>query len=138
MEREISKDISLQIKEEKDLEKRKTLARNKKNMIKSRVQETLDTELESRVSSQLKRFTQSESSELSRQKKEAEFLYPLIRAKRIRKECPPQIPIKFLVIMTQLRKQISFGEILNKALSLNAGFGSCIEVFNLKTAEPWR
>src|SRR3989338_1662898 len=30
----------------------------------------------------------------------------------------------------------SLSEILNKTLSLNAGFGCCIDVFSLKTASP--
>ncbi len=115
LEKEISIEISSQIKQEKDLEKRKNLARNKKSVIKARLLEKLETELESRLSSQLNKFIESESFEFSKQKKEIDFLYPLIRAKRIKKECPPQISLKFLVIMTQLRKYISFEEILNKA-----------------------
>jgi lysyl-tRNA synthetase class I len=115
LEKEISMNISRQIKEEKDLEKRKSMARAKKDLIKEQLQGKIDSVLDSRLHEQLIKYEESENSEFSRQKKEIQFLYPLIRAKRVRKQCPPQVPLKFLVNMVQLRKFISFDEILKKA-----------------------
>ena len=111
IEKEASNKVSLQIRNEKDVEKRKKLAKSKKELIKTIVQEQFDNRME--VYTQ--KFEHNERKEYERQQKEIEFLYPLIRAKRIRKECPPQIPHKLLVNMVQLQKFISFEEILTKA-----------------------
>jgi lysyl-tRNA synthetase class I len=111
IEKEASDHVSLRIREEKDIEKRKKLANSKKDLVKNMVHELLSSRLEE----QLRKFEHTERIEYERQQKEIDFLYPLIRAKRIKKECPPQIPHKFLVNMVQLQKLISFEEIMAKA-----------------------
>ena len=111
LEKEVNQQITIQIREEQDVEKRKELARSKKEKIQDQVKKRFPTYLKE----QLEKFQKTEEIEYNRQLKEVDFLYPLIRAKRIRKVCPPQIPHKFLVNMVQLRKFISFDEILRKA-----------------------
>ncbi|TFG17048.1 MAG: lysine--tRNA ligase, partial [Promethearchaeota archaeon] len=111
LEKEALEQFSLLIRNEQDIEKRKLLAKNKKGKIEEMVNEQFST----RFTEQLEKYKKSEEAEYSRQRGEIEFLYPLIRAKNVKKECPPQIPHKFLVNMVQLRKYISFEEILNKA-----------------------
>lgn len=116
LEKEAFSTISLQISNEKDSEKRKHLANTKKNSINKLVQEQFET----RFNEQVSNYEASEQFEFSRQQKEIMFLYPLIRAKRVSKQCPPQIPHKFLVNMVQLRKLISFEEIMKKAQQTQA------------------
>jgi len=111
LEKEVAKEVSLAIRNELDIEKRKLLAKSKKTKIK----EIVDKQFSTRLAESLGKYKKSEETEYTRYLKEVDFLYPLIRAKRVRKDCPPQIPHKFLVNMVQLREYISFEEILSKA-----------------------
>ncbi len=111
LEKEALEQFSLLIRSEQDNEKRKLLAKNKK----TKIEEMVKAQLSPRLTEQLEKYKNSEEAEYSRQQGEIEFLYPLIRAKNVKKQCPPQIPHKFLVNMVQLRKYISFEEILSKA-----------------------
>jgi lysyl-tRNA synthetase len=111
IEKEASKEFGEKLRNEKNAEKRKQLAKQKKIQIEKMVK----SRFASRFKHQVDKITETERKEYSRQIQEVKFLYPLIRTKRIRKECPPQIPHKFLVNMVQLKKYISFEEILKKA-----------------------
>jgi lysyl-tRNA synthetase class I len=111
LEKEASKEFSEKIRNEKDVEKKKQLAKQKKSQIEKMVKNRFKTQF----MEHLDKITEIENQEFSRQIQEVKFLYPLIRTKRIRKQCPPQIPHKFLVNMVQLQKYISFEEILRKA-----------------------
>lgn len=59
-----------------------------------------------------------EESETEQIKKEIQFFYPLIRAKKISKICPVQIPFKFLVIMAQLQDLLPIDSIIEKTQNL--------------------
>ncbi len=114
-ESDISKEINRQIKEERDVDKKKAIVKTKKKYIKNKLDDRLRSDLDSSLGKYIQGIEKNEMKEFNRQKKEIEFLYPLIRAKRVTSHCPPQIPLKFLVNMVQLKKFISFDEILRKA-----------------------
>ncbi|MBN2154915.1 MAG: lysine--tRNA ligase [Candidatus Lokiarchaeota archaeon] len=114
-EEEIKKEISVQLKQESNVEERKKLAQKQNSLIKKTLDQRKQSELHSATEERLKSIEKTETEEYNRQKKEIAFLYPLIRAKRVQKRCPPQIPHKFLVNMVQLRKFLSFEEIMKKA-----------------------
>lgn len=59
-----------------------------------------------------------EEAETEQIKKEIQFFYPLIRAKKISKICPVQIPFKFLVIMAQLQDLLPIDSIIEKTQNL--------------------
>ena len=59
-----------------------------------------------------------DEAEDDKTKKEADYLYPLIKTTKVTKECPSQISFKFLIVMAQLQNIVLLEEILEKAQNL--------------------
>ena len=115
LEIQITREINIEIQKEVDPLQRENITKNKKNLIKERMKKQSHFDIHPKLEKKMAEYVKTEEKERERVKREVKFLYPLIYTKRLKKRCPPQIPLKFLVNMVQLREFISFDEIMKKA-----------------------